>query len=99
MCLQTPAGRHHRIQACTQVDGGLETTALRLPAVVTTDLRLNQPRYATLPNIMKAKKKPIARFSPEVMRHIICPCFTCSECPFYPTSCFNIFQALALPHR
>jgi electron transfer flavoprotein beta subunit len=43
-----------------EVDGGLETLALKLPAVVTTDLRLNTPRYASLPNIMKAKKKPIA---------------------------------------
>jgi electron transfer flavoprotein beta subunit len=42
-----------------EVDGGLETVRVRLPAVITTDLRLNQPRYATLPNIMKAKKKPI----------------------------------------
>ncbi|HMX15947.1 MAG TPA: electron transfer flavoprotein subunit beta/FixA family protein, partial [Rhodocyclaceae bacterium] len=41
-----------------EVDGGLETVEIRLPAVVTTDLRLNEPRYATLPNIMKAKKKP-----------------------------------------
>jgi electron transfer flavoprotein beta subunit len=43
-----------------EVDGGLQTVALRLPAIVTTDLRLNEPRYASLPNIMKAKKKPIA---------------------------------------
>lgn len=42
-----------------EVDGGLETVSLRLPAVVTTDLRLNEPRYASLPNIMKAKKKPL----------------------------------------
>ena len=42
-----------------EVDGGLETVSLKLPAVVTTDLRLNEPRYASLPNIMKAKKKPI----------------------------------------
>jgi electron transfer flavoprotein beta subunit len=42
-----------------EIDGGLETVALKLPAVVTTDLRLNEPRYASLPNIMKAKKKPI----------------------------------------
>ena len=42
-----------------EVDGGLETVAFKLPAVVTTDLRLNEPRYASLPNIMKAKKKPI----------------------------------------
>ena len=42
-----------------EVDGGLETVKLKLPAVVTTDLRLNEPRYASLPNIMKAKKKPL----------------------------------------
>lgn len=42
-----------------EVDGGLETLALKLPAVITTDLRLNEPRYATLPNIMKAKQKPL----------------------------------------
>jgi electron transfer flavoprotein beta subunit len=47
-----------------EVDGGLETVALRLPAVVTTDLRLNTPRYASLPNIMKAKKKPIETLKP-----------------------------------
>jgi electron transfer flavoprotein beta subunit len=42
-----------------EVDGGLETVSMALPAVVTTDLRLNEPRYVTLPNIMKAKKKPL----------------------------------------
>jgi electron transfer flavoprotein beta subunit len=42
-----------------EIDGGLETLEMKLPAVVTTDLRLNEPRYATLPNIMKAKKKPL----------------------------------------
>ena len=42
-----------------EVDGGLETIEITLPAVVTTDLRLNEPRYVTLPNIMKAKKKPL----------------------------------------
>ena len=47
------------IQVTREVDGGLETLALTLPAVVTADLRLNEPRYATLPNIMKAKKKPL----------------------------------------
>jgi electron transfer flavoprotein beta subunit len=47
-----------------EVDGGLETVELRLPAVVTTDLRLNEPRYASLPNIMKAKKKPIDQLAP-----------------------------------
>ena len=47
-----------------EVDGGLQTIALKLPAVVTTDLRLNEPRYASLPNIMKAKKKPLDKKSP-----------------------------------
>jgi len=50
-----------------EVDGGLETVAVRLPAVVTTDLRLNEPRYATLPNIMKARRKPIDRSSPQAL--------------------------------
>ena len=48
-----------------EVDGGLETIAISLPAVVTTDLRLNEPRYVTLPNIMKAKKKPLDTVKPE----------------------------------
>jgi len=51
-------------QATREVDGGLETVTLKLPAVLTTDLRLNEPRYASLPNIMKAKKKPIDQMSP-----------------------------------
>jgi len=50
-----------------EVDGGLETVAIRLPAVVTTDLRLNEPRYASLPNIMKAKKKPIETLTPDAL--------------------------------
>ena len=48
-----------KVEVTREVDGGLETVALNLPAIVTTDLRLNEPRYATLPNIMKAKKKPL----------------------------------------
>lgn len=47
-----------------EVDGGLETVSLNLPSIVTTDLRLNEPRYASLPNIMKARKKPIANMKP-----------------------------------
>jgi electron transfer flavoprotein beta subunit len=50
-----------------EVDGGLETLALKLPAVVTTDLRLNEPRYVTLPNIMKAKKKPLDTLTPDAL--------------------------------
>ncbi|HEX4986039.1 MAG TPA: electron transfer flavoprotein subunit beta/FixA family protein [Burkholderiales bacterium] len=50
-----------------EVDGGLETLSVKLPAVVTTDLRLNEPRYVTLPNIMKAKKKPLETVTPEAL--------------------------------
>lgn len=53
------------ITVTREIDGGLETLALALPAVVTTDLRLNEPRYASLPNIMKAKKKPLDVLKPE----------------------------------
>ncbi|HAE48420.1 MAG TPA: electron transfer flavoprotein subunit beta, partial [Tistrella mobilis] len=45
------------VEVIREIDGGLETVSLKLPAIVTTDLRLNEPRYASLPNIMKAKKK------------------------------------------
>ena len=48
-----------KMRVTREVDGGLETLELPLPAVITTDLRLNEPRYASLPNIMKAKKKPL----------------------------------------
>ncbi len=58
----TVEGRSARV--VREIDGGLETVRLTLPAVVTADLRLNEPRYASLPNIMKAKKKPIAVTSP-----------------------------------
>jgi electron transfer flavoprotein beta subunit len=50
-----------------EVDGGLETVCVKLPAVVTTDLRLNEPRYVTLPNIMKAKKKPLETLAPATL--------------------------------
>ena len=53
------------LKATREVDGGLETVALKRPCVLTVDLRLNQPRYASLPNIMKAKKKPIETLSPD----------------------------------
>lgn len=56
-----------------EVDGGLETLALTLPAVVTTDLRLNEPRYVTLPNIMKAKKKPLDTFTPADLNVDVAP--------------------------
>ena len=50
-----------------EVDGGLQTIKLKSPAIVTTDLRLNEPRYASLPNIMKAKKKPLDETTPEAL--------------------------------
>jgi len=53
------------LQVTREIDGGLQTISVRLPAVVTTDLRLNEPRYASLPNIMKAKKKPLDVVTPE----------------------------------
>ncbi len=53
-----------KVAVTREVDGGLETVSLTLPAVVTTDLRLNEPRYVTLPNIMKAKKKPLETVKP-----------------------------------
>ena len=53
-----------RAQVTREVDGGLETLKINMPAVVTTDLRLNEPRYVTLPNIMKAKKKPMENYKP-----------------------------------
>jgi electron transfer flavoprotein beta subunit len=54
-----------QVNVTREVDGGLETVKLKLPAIVTTDLRLNEPRYASLPNIMKAKSKPLAQKTPE----------------------------------
>jgi electron transfer flavoprotein beta subunit len=59
-----------------EVDGGLETVEIRLPAIVTTDLRLNEPRYATLPNIMKAKKKPLETVTPEALGVDVTPHLT-----------------------
>jgi len=56
-----------------EVDGGLETVSIKLPAVVTTDLRLNEPRYVTLPNIMKAKKKPLENLKPEALGVDVAP--------------------------
>ena len=54
-----------KVNVTREVDGGLETVALAMPAIVTTDLRLNEPRYASLPNIMKAKSKPLDKKTPE----------------------------------
>jgi len=56
-----------KAQVTREVDGGLETISIRLPAVITTDLRLNEPRYVTLPNIMKAKKKALEMLKPDAL--------------------------------
>jgi electron transfer flavoprotein beta subunit len=61
------------LEVTREVDGGLQTLSLKLPAIVTTDLRLNEPRYASLPNIMKAKKKPIAETSPDQLGVDVAP--------------------------
>jgi electron transfer flavoprotein beta subunit len=52
------------VHVAREVDGGLQTVSLKMPAIITTDLRLNEPRYASLPNIMKAKSKPLAQKTP-----------------------------------
>ncbi len=56
-----------KLNVTREIDGGLQTLELNLPAIVTTDLRLNEPRYASLPNIMKAKKKPLETLTPEAL--------------------------------
>ncbi|MCE2989892.1 MAG: electron transfer flavoprotein subunit beta/FixA family protein, partial [Nitrosomonadaceae bacterium] len=56
-----------------EIDGGLETLNIKLPAIITTDLRLNTPRYATLPNIMKAKKKPLDVMTPDALGVNVAP--------------------------
>jgi electron transfer flavoprotein beta subunit len=60
-------------QVTREVDGGLETVSIKLPAVVTVDLRLNEPRYVTLPNIMKAKKKPLETLKPDALGVDVAP--------------------------
>src|SRR3546814_1709773 len=71
-----------RAKVTREVDGGLDTVDLKLPAIVTTDLRLNEPRYASLPNILKATSKPLARKTPadsgvdEIGRAHVRPPFT-----------------------
>ena len=62
-----------KAEVTREVDGGLETLSLRLPAVITTDLRLNEPRYVTLPNIMKAKKKSLETLKPEALGVDVAP--------------------------
>ncbi|MGH8737475.1 MAG: electron transfer flavoprotein subunit beta/FixA family protein [Burkholderiales bacterium] len=62
-----------KAQVTREVDGGLDTISVKLPAVVTTDLRLNEPRYVTLPNIMKAKKKPLENLKPDALGVEVAP--------------------------
>lgn len=67
------------LQVTREIDGGLQKVSLKLPAVVTTDLRLNEPRYASLPNIMKAKRKPLETQTPEDLGIDISPRLTVLE--------------------
>lgn len=62
-----------QVKVTREVDGGLETLSLKLPAIITTDLRLNEPRYVTLPNIMKSKKKTLDTFTPEALGVDVAP--------------------------
>ena len=71
--VDAPSGK---VAVTREVDGGLETLELTLPAIVTTDLRLNEPRYATLPNIMKAKKKPLDIVKPDALGVDVTPRLT-----------------------
>jgi len=65
-----------KAEVTREVDGGLETISIKLPAVITTDLRLNEPRYVTLPNIMKAKKKPLENLKPDALGVDVTPRLT-----------------------
>ncbi|WP_434612989.1 electron transfer flavoprotein subunit beta/FixA family protein [Azospirillum sp. B2RO_4] len=65
-----------KVAVTREIDGGLETVELKLPAVVTADLRLNEPRYASLPNIMKAKKKPLETVTPDALGVDVTPRLT-----------------------
>ncbi len=73
-CLFTGCSLNHEVMR--EIDGGMETVSIKLPAIITTDLRLNTPRYATLPNIMKAKKKPLDTMTPEALGVDIAPRLT-----------------------
>ncbi|HYM99949.1 MAG TPA: electron transfer flavoprotein subunit beta/FixA family protein [Aestuariivirgaceae bacterium] len=65
-----------KVVVTREIDGGLETLSMKLPALITADLRLNEPRYATLPNIMKAKKKPLETLTPEALGVDVTPRLT-----------------------
>jgi len=73
------------VSVTREIDGGLDTVKLTLPAIITTDLRLNEPRYASLPNIMKAKKKPIDQMSPEDLGVDVAPRLTMLKVEEPPT--------------
>lgn len=68
-----------------EIDGGLQTIGLKLPAVITADLRLNEPRFASLPNIMKAKRKPLVQITPEELGVDVAPRLTTLEINTPPT--------------
>ncbi len=70
------AANTNKIDVTREVDGGLEQWSLRLPAVITVDLRLNTPRYASLPNIMKARRKPLEYLEPSTLGVTLTPQLT-----------------------
>lgn len=79
------------LKVTREIDGGLETVQLKVPAVVSADLRLNEPRYATLPNIMKAKKKPYVTKTAEELGVDIKPTIGESLPPLFRRVCFFFF--------
>ena len=69
-----------KVQVTREIDGGLQTVELQMPAIVTTDLRLNEPRYASLPNIMKAKRKPLDLLTPDELGVAVSSQFNTFKC-------------------
>jgi electron transfer flavoprotein beta subunit len=90
-----------KAEVTREVDGGLDTIAIKLPAVVTTDLRLNEPRYVTLPNIMKAKKKTLETLKPEALGVDVSPRLTTLKVvePAKRKAGVKVADASALVHK
>jgi len=90
-----------RAEVTREIDGGLETLEVRLPAVITTDLRLNEPRYAALPNILKAKQKPLDVFHPEGLGVDVTPRITVLKTIEPPSrrACIRVADAAELVRR
>ena len=99
------------VNVTREIDGGLEEVTVKIPAVISADLRLNEPRYATLPNIMKAKKKKVETMSPEDLgvdiaphlgqcRLLICACACVCVCVCVPTThTLSLTHSIHPPHH